>query len=149
MPTYQVTAPKGRLAETQRAAIARCITESHCAATGAPKYFAQVIFNEVEQGNYYLGGALLGRDQVFVHGTIRAGRSSETKSKIMREIVQGIAALGIDPSCIWVYIADLPASQMIEFGRDLPEPGQEAAWTASLPSSERERLESIGREQQS
>jgi hypothetical protein len=37
---------------------------------------------------------------------------------------------------------------MIEFGHLLPEPGDEAAWTAALPTADREFVQSIGRGQE-
>ncbi|MFY7916135.1 MAG: tautomerase family protein, partial [Rubrivivax sp.] len=56
MPTYVVTAPEGRLAPAQKEALARRITDLHCEHTGAPAYFAQVLFTDVKAGNYFLGG---------------------------------------------------------------------------------------------
>ena len=45
---------------------------------------------------------------------------------------------------VWIYIVDLQARQMVEFGHVLPEPGDEPAWTAALPQSDREMMEAIG-----
>jgi hypothetical protein len=44
----------------------------------------------------------------------------------------------------WIYIVDLQARQMVEFGHVLPEPGDEPAWTAALPQSDREMMQAIG-----
>jgi hypothetical protein len=33
---------------------------------------------------------------------------------------------------------EIPAGQMAEYGHVLPEPGDEAAWLASLPGEDRE-----------
>jgi hypothetical protein len=46
---------------------------------------------------------------------------------------------------VWVYVGELPARQMIEFGHLLPEPGDEPAWTAALSAADREFMQSIGK----
>jgi phenylpyruvate tautomerase PptA (4-oxalocrotonate tautomerase family) len=104
-----------------------------------------VIFNEVKPGNYYLGGKPLEDDQIFVHGTIRDGRSDEIKNDLMACLLRDVsAAADIPANRVWVYVAELSASQMIEFGYVLPTHGKEAAWTEALPATERERLQNIG-----
>jgi phenylpyruvate tautomerase PptA (4-oxalocrotonate tautomerase family) len=145
MPTYIVTAAEGRLSNEEKAGIARAITRSHAEVTGAPASFAQVIVQEVRPGNHFVGGALLDADHLFVHGQIRAGRSAESKRELIERILAAVAqAAAMPTSCIWVYILDLPFTQMAEFGHILPEPGKEAAWIAALPEAERRRLQAIG-----
>jgi phenylpyruvate tautomerase PptA (4-oxalocrotonate tautomerase family) len=143
MPSYTVSVPDGLLSASQKQQIAELVTRAHNAATGAPFYFAQVIFNEVKPGNYFLGGGILEGNQIFVHGSIRAGRSAEAKSKLMSQIVDGLVPV-VGRGNVWVYISELAPSHMIEFGRVLPEHGHEAAWTAALLEAERRRLEAIG-----
>jgi hypothetical protein len=46
---------------------------------------------------------------------------------------------------VWVYVAELPPRQMIEFGHLLPEAGDEPAWTAALSAEDREFMQSIGK----
>jgi phenylpyruvate tautomerase PptA (4-oxalocrotonate tautomerase family) len=145
MPSYIVTCPEGRLDDAGKRGIAETITRAHGDATGAPYYFAQVTFNEVKPGNYFLGGSPLARDQIFVHGTIRAGRPREIKDALVARLTNDVAAAaGMPPNCLWVYVSELPPGQMVEFGRVLPAHGEEAAWSAALPADERARLESIG-----
>ena len=80
MPTYIVTAPQGRLSAAQKTLLAEEITRVHCEMTGAPSYFVQVIFHDVPDGNYFVGGKpLKGLDHAYLHGTIRAGRDGATK----------------------------------------------------------------------
>ena len=76
MPTYFCTTPEGRLTAEQKRKIAVEITRVHCEVTGAPSFFAQVIFDEVKPGNYFMGGAPLQHDQLFVYGHIRGGRAA-------------------------------------------------------------------------
>ncbi|ADU66880.1 4-oxalocrotonate tautomerase [Desulfurispirillum indicum S5] len=146
MPTYTVTAPSGRLNAEQKQNLATAITRAHHDITGAPTYFAQVIFVEVQPGNYFVGGAPLAHDQIFIHGQIRAGRSEEDKRKLIEKILLVCSPAAAAPaSALWVYLVDLPAAQMAEFGHILPEPGQEAQWSASLPAADRQRMEAVGK----
>jgi phenylpyruvate tautomerase PptA (4-oxalocrotonate tautomerase family) len=101
---------------------------------GAPYYFAQVMFNEVKPENYFLGGMPLEDDQIFVHGTIRDGRPMELKDKLVARLTTDVAsASGIERNCVWIYVSELPPSQMVEFGRTLPLHGKEAEWSADPP----------------
>ena len=145
MPTYTVTVTEDRLSAEQKARIAAAITRTHHEITGAPAYFAQVIVNELRAGNYFVGGAPLEGDQIFVHGEIRAGRSSETKRSLIQHLIEAVAReAGVASTRVWVYILKLPAEQMAEFGRILPPPGKETDWIASFPDAERERMKNIG-----
>lgn len=146
MPTYTCQANASLLSSNRKAAIARAITTAHAEVTGAPAYFAQVIFQDVAEGSHFIGGAPLTHDHLFVYGRIRAGRPPETRRALIERLVADVAAAGDLPSfSVWVYVLELPASAMAEFGRVLPEPGEEAAWAASFPSDERERMTSLGR----
>ena len=124
MPTYIVTVPRGQLDALQKSRIAQGITRVHSETTGAPSYFAQVIFSEVDEGNYFVGGSPLSHRQVFVHGQIRGGRTLEIKSALIASMLEVVAEA-----------ASIPRT--IEFGHVLPEPGDEQTWTAALPQSDR------------
>src|SRR5258707_7118490 len=76
MPTYFCTTLEGRLTAEQKRKIAGEITRVHCEVTGAPSFFAQVIFQEVRPGDYFIGGAPLKHEQLFVYGHIRSGRAA-------------------------------------------------------------------------
>src|ERR1700753_4073969 len=118
MPSYIVTYPEGRLNVAEKHSIAEAVTRAHGDSTGAPYSFAQVTFHEIETGNYFLGGAPLDCDQIFVHGTIREGRPRETKDALMDRLARDVArASGMTSNCVWIYISELPPAQMIEFGR--------------------------------
>ena len=145
MPTYTVTTLEGCLDDEKRSKIAREITRVHNETTGAPTYFAQVIFIEVAPGKYFVGGMPLHGQQVFVNGQIRAGRSTESKDALISQMLAAVArAARLPGNNIWVYITDLIPRQMAEFGHVLPEPGDEAKWAASLPEEDRKRMESFG-----
>ena len=91
--------------------------------TGAPTFFAQVIFEEVKPGNYFMGGVPLAHDQIFVYGRVRAGRSVQDKLKMIKLMAEVVAnAAGVSSTGVWIYIAELPPRQMMEYGYVLPSP---------------------------
>ena len=144
MPTYTVTSIEGCLDGAQRERIASEITRIHSEATGAPTYFAQVLFIEVKSDRYFVGGGLLKGQQVFVNGQIRAGRTAESKDRLISGIADAVTvASKLSKNNIWVYITDLLPRQMVEFGHVLPEPGDEATWAAALPEPDRAHMESF------
>ena len=147
MPTYICTSKEGRLSAPQRTLIASEITRIHCEVTGAPGFFAQVIFETVKPGNHFLGGALLQDDLIFVYGRIRSGRATQDKTRMIVQMAKAVgdAAAVSSLKSVWVYVADLPARHMVEFGHVLPEAGDEAAWTAALPPADREFMQLIGK----
>jgi phenylpyruvate tautomerase PptA (4-oxalocrotonate tautomerase family) len=56
MPTYTVTVANLSLTTEQENSIAGAITESHHLNTGAPGFFAQVLFNAIAAGKHFVGG---------------------------------------------------------------------------------------------
>ena len=64
--------------------------------------------------------------------------------KLMAEAV-ALAAQVESERAIWVYLNELSPRQMIEFGRVLPEPGDEPVWTAALPEKDRAFMQSIAK----
>lgn len=146
MPTYVVNAPQGRLSAQQKQRIAADVTRVHCTVAAAPAYFAQVLFNDVPEGNYFVGGkALEGTDHIYVHGHIRAGRDAGTKEKLVLELMHRVAdAAQLATHCVQVYVSDIPARQVAEYGQLLPNPGEEAAWWEAIPAELRKHMEAIG-----
>ena len=145
MPTYVVTAPEGRLSGEQKRRIASDITQVHCTVAVAPAYFAQVIFHDVPQGNYFVGGQpLQGVDHVYVHGQIRAGRDSATKEKLVLALMHAVAEAGaLGTHQVQIYVVEVPARQIAEPGQLLPLPGGEAAWWDAVPAELRKHMETI------
>ena len=109
MPTYTVTSANLALTTDQEAAIAAAITRSHHETTGAPAYFAQVIFNRIESGKHYIGGKAYRTPHLFVHGLIRAGRSADVKAALVKDIAAKVHAIsGITAEDIWSIFRILP-----------------------------------------
>jgi phenylpyruvate tautomerase PptA (4-oxalocrotonate tautomerase family) len=141
MPTYTVSANAGRLSRKQKSDLAFAITDIHCKITGAPAYFAQVIFNDIPEGNYFIAGKPLRDDVLFVHGQIRAGRDLEVKHQIIMEILDASSKISnMHMSHIQVYIIDVPAKQIAEWGKILPNPDEQTEWFDSISDDVKKRM---------
>ena len=141
MPTYTVTVANLSLSPQQKSQIAEAITTAHNAQTGAPRFFAQVLFYAANEGDHFVGGRVNTAPQVYVHGLVREGRSTEIKQALMSQMLEEIAQIiNITAEKVWIYLQDIPATQMIEFGRFLPAPGEEVEWEKGMSSEERASL---------
>ncbi|PHQ72491.1 MAG: cis-3-chloroacrylic acid dehalogenase [Marinobacter sp.] len=141
MPTYTVTVANLSLSVQQKSQIANAITTAHNAQTGAPRFFAQVLFFSTEEGDHFVGGCVNKAPQIYVHGLVRQGRSNDVKQALMSQMLEEIARIaGLTVEDIWIYLQDIPATQMIEFGRFLPAPGDEAEWEREMTPEKRSRL---------
>jgi phenylpyruvate tautomerase PptA (4-oxalocrotonate tautomerase family) len=145
MPTYTCLARAGWLGAERKRAIARAVTAAHSDLTGAPAWFAQVLFRDVADGDHFVGGAPLDHEHVFISAQIRTGRSAGLRDALVRRLTADVAAAaGVEAFGVWVYLVELPPAAMVEFGHVLPEPGEEDAWTAALPAAYRDRLRGLG-----
>ena len=145
MPTYIFTNSNFNLSSKQQKNLAEGITRVHNVVTGANTYFAQVIFNKTKKNNHFMGGKKVKEPSIFLLGQIRAGRTKETKDKLisdLRDII--IKNSKLDETQVWVYIVDLPPSQMIEYGAVLPESGKEKEWFSQLSKKLKIKLSKIG-----
>ena len=145
MPTYTVTTANLSLSAGQKGEIAEAITTAHHVATGAPTFFAQVIFRGIDGGEHFIGGKPNVHPHIFIHGMIRAGRGIDVKQKLMSEAAGKVRAVaGVGTEDLWFYIQDIDAPQMIEFGRFLPEPGAEDAWRKAITPDKQAQLGKAG-----
>ena len=145
MPTYTVTNSNFNLSSKQQQKLAEGITNVHKVVTGANTYFAQVIFNKTKKNNHFMGGKKVKEPSIFLLGQIRAGRPKKIKDKLisnLRDII--IKKSKLDDTQVWVYIIDLPPSQMIEYGAVLPESGKEKVWFSKLSKKLKKKLSKIG-----
>ncbi|MTI99736.1 MAG: cis-3-chloroacrylic acid dehalogenase [Marinobacter adhaerens] len=141
MPTYTVTVANLSLSPQQKSQIAEAITAAHNARTGAPRFFAQVLFYATNKGDHFVGGRVNTAPQVYVHGLVREGRSIEIKQALMSQMLEEITQIvHITAEDVWIYLQDIPATQMIEFGRFLPAPGDEAEWEKGMSPEKRASL---------
>ena len=144
MPTYTVTNSNFNISSKQQKKLAEGITKVHNVVTGANTYFAQVIFNKTKKNNHFMGGKKVKEPSLFLLGQIRAGRSKEVKDKLISDLKNVLVKNSkLDETQIWVYINDLPPSQMIEYGAVLPDSGKEKEWFANLPVKLKKKLAAI------
>ena len=144
MPTYTLTNSNFYISSKQQKKIAKGITKVHNIVTGANTYFAQVIFNKTKKNNHFMGGKKVKEPSLFLLGQIRAGRSKEVKDKLIKDLKNVLVKNSkLDETQIWVYINDLPPSQMIEYGAVLPESGKEKEWFVNLSAKLKKKLAAI------
>jgi phenylpyruvate tautomerase PptA (4-oxalocrotonate tautomerase family) len=129
MPTYVCTAALGRLTPVQKTEIVRSITAIHHEETGAPRYLVKVIFYDLAPDSQYVAGRLAPADQIWVRADIRSGRTNELKSQMLRGIIRDVGRVsGAAEDMVWVYLSEIPAANIAEYGRVLLAPGDEEAW---------------------
>ena len=145
MPTYTVTNSNFNLSSNQQKNLAEGITKVHNVVTGANTYFAQVIFNKTKKNNHFMGGKKVKEPSIFLLGQIRAGRPKKIKDKLISDLRDTVIKNSkLDETQVWVYIIDLPPSQMIEYGEVLPESGKEKEWFSKLSKKLKKKLSKIG-----
>jgi phenylpyruvate tautomerase PptA (4-oxalocrotonate tautomerase family) len=144
MPTYIVKISNIKVSNKKKKIIAKGITQTHNKITGANSYFAQVIFEESEKNNHYMGGKTVKDKQVFLHGEIRSGRTAKIKGKLIKKLRDSITKnFKIKKGNVWVYLLDLPPEQMIEYGEILPRSGKETNWFNSLSKTLQKKLKKL------
>ena len=144
MPTYSCSSVEGFLSAMTKHALARVITAAHAEVTGAPTYFAQVQFIDRPEGNIFIGGNALNYDHLFIFGHIREGRTARDRKILIERLGHDVAEVAaLEPTAVWVYLHELPAQAMMEFGHILPPAGDEDVWASELPTAEREFIQSI------
>ena len=146
MPTYTVTNSNFNLNTKQQKELAQGITKVHNVVTGANTYFAQIIFNKTKKNNHFMGGKKVKEPSLFLLGQIRAGRPKKIKDRLISDLKNILVKkTKLDETQVWVYIVDLPPSQMIEYGAVLPESGKERQWFKSLSNKLKKKLSQMER----
>lgn len=144
MPTYVCSVPNGKLSDVQKQEIATAIGNRHSEATGASPFFVQVVIEEQGTSRRFLGGTATDH-HIWIRGDIRGGRTEKQREQIELCIMNDMSRItGYPIDDIWVYLCNLAPTDMVEYGRVLPRPGEERQWFESLPLSLRKYLESLG-----
>ena len=144
MPTYVCSVAKHSVNDRQKAAIAEAIARVHSEETGAPSFFVQVVFEEQESSDRYLGGSCETK-HVWVRGDIRSGRTEAQRNALMLRIMREVSRITkVKEEDVWVYLNSLNPTDMVEYGHVLPLPGKEAEWFDSLPASRQDYLKGLG-----
>ena len=119
MPLYNLACRTPLDAETrQRVAIA--ITDVHCAVTGAPPHFVNVIFFD----GYPLGSGLA----IDAVGGVRndGNRTPEVIERLRQQLHDSIAgAAHLASARVKVALVGVPSSWVMEGGHIMPAPGAE------------------------
>lgn len=128
MPIYQCAAPVGLLTRDMKARIAAAITDAHVEATGAPRAFVHVFFNELPPGIAYSAGELDARISG-ITGAIRAGRPLEVKQKLITRISKAWSEITGQPQKqVLAGLNEIDSDVTMEYGLILPHPGGEKEW---------------------
>ena len=91
-----------------------------------------------------MGGKKVKEPSLFLLGQIRAGRSKKIKDKLISDLKNVLVKKSnLNETQVWVYIVDLPPSQMIEYGAVLPVSGKEKEWFKNLSPKLKKKLSSI------
>ena len=131
MPIYQCSAPAGLLTDAMKAQIATAITDAHVEATGAPRVFVHVFFNELPPGIAYSAGELDTKISG-IQGAIRAGRSLDVKQKLIKTISASWSEITGQPEKqLLAGLNEIDSDVTMEYGLILPHPGDETEWFAT------------------
>lgn len=130
MPIYQCAAPVGLLTRDMKARIAAAITDAHVEATGAPRAFVHVFFNELPPGIAYSAGEL-DTKLSGITGAIRAGRPLEVKQQLITRISKAWSEITGQPQKqVLAGLNEIDSDVTMEYGLILPHPGGEKDWFA-------------------
>lgn len=131
MPIYQCSSQKGLLTEDMKAKVATAITDAHVEATGAPRVFVHVFFNELPPGISYSAGEPDTKISG-ITGSIRAGRTLEVKQKLIKQISAAWSAITGQPEKQLIAgLTEIDSDITMEYGLILPHPGGENDWFAT------------------
>lgn len=129
MPTYTCTTTALTLASDAKAALATQIAGIHSAINHVPSAVVNVFFHELPHDSVYSGG--MPANLVLVSAWVREGHPDEDNTRLATEIAGAVTRIaGVPADQVTVLIQPGPARFAVEFGRVLPEPGQEDAWIA-------------------
>lgn len=128
---YECLTAAGNVPDAVKSQVAKEITRIHCEATGAPPLFVHVMFPELPHGAHYTAGKI-DTHATIIRGGIRAGRSLESRQKIMKAISESWCRLtGQKDGDLMITLQDEDAAHVMEFGLILSQPGEEDAWFES------------------
>ena len=129
MPNYRCEIPKDSIPFEKRQKIALSFTDIHCGSTGAPRSFVNVVFDEQTESNR--------ETPYYIDGGNRAGRPEEVRNQLLLDLRTSFAEIaGVPVESVSGRIVESRASQTMEGGIILPEPGQEGAEGYALAAND-------------
>jgi phenylpyruvate tautomerase PptA (4-oxalocrotonate tautomerase family) len=127
MPIYHCVTSRALSPQT-KAAIAEEFTRIHVESTGAPEPFVNVVFSDLPLGSHYLGGRVR-ENGTLINAIVRAGRTLETRQGLLKSLSAAWSRLAGQPERnLVIRIEEADAATIMEAGRIMPRPGEEAAW---------------------
>src|SRR5262245_55963401 len=131
MPIYQCASPHGLLTDEMKPQVAEAITDAHVEATGAPRVFVHVFFNELPPGIAYSAGELDNKI-TGITGSIREGRPLEVKQQLIQQICKSWSEITGQPEKqVVAGLTEIDSDVTMEYGLILPHPGGETEWFAT------------------
>ena len=121
MPFYKCIVPdKESIPFDQRQAVAKAFTDVHCGSTNAPRSFVHVAF--YDSAEYDVEFA----EPYYIDGGNRAGRPAEQRDQLLVDLKSAFLNItGVPSDQLGGRITEGPASNTMEGGMVLPEPGEE------------------------
>lgn len=129
MPLYNL-ACRSALDPPARERVATAVTQAHCAVTGAPAEFVNVLFMH--------GFPLRGKLEIDAIGGVRKGgtRTAEVVERLRIALKDAIVqASGTPADQVAVSLIGIPSNWVMEGGRVMPEPGAEQEWLRQRAAS--------------
>ena len=124
MPLYNL-ASREALEPKTREAVAQAVTRAHCAVTGAPAEFVNVMFVH--------GHALARGNTISAIGGVRKGgtRTPEVVERLRTALQEAVAqASGNAIERVEITLIGIASNWVMEGGEIMPDPGAEAEWLA-------------------
>jgi phenylpyruvate tautomerase PptA (4-oxalocrotonate tautomerase family) len=120
VPLYQFFVPADSATATRKAEVARAVTATHSAVTGAPERYVNVSFVDVPAGSLFAAGEPVEHGRMV--GIIRSGRSPEVKQRLITQLAQAWSEVTGEPlEGLALFVQEVPGSSMLEDGQLLPE----------------------------
>lgn len=124
MPLYQFTVPAGSRSAERKAEIAAAAARVHSQVTGAPAHYVTCTFVEVPPGSIFVAGEAVEAGRML--GTIRQGRSEETKRRLLTGIAEAWSSVSGEPmDGFALFIHEVPGYQVMERGVLMGEASEE------------------------
>lgn len=143
MPTYNVYIKADTLNDNQKQRVAQAITRSHSGSTGAPEFYVQVIFNEIQDGNRFVSGNRFNR-HMWIRGDVRTGRTSGQRKQWMLAMIKDVSeSVNWDINEIWIDLCGIEPDSILKYGQVFPPPGMEEKWLESLPDDAKQIIKEL------
>jgi phenylpyruvate tautomerase PptA (4-oxalocrotonate tautomerase family) len=120
VPYYQFTVPTGGATLQHKAEIAAAMTRVHAEVTGAPGIYVHCSFVEVPAGSIFVAGEPVSGPRMV--GTIRVGRSTEVRAKLIHALADAWCEItGDTKESLAIFIHEIPGANAFEDGVIMPE----------------------------